>query len=123
MERLGRSLSSLWDEFQPFSPITVMQIGLQMVSKRARFIALGPFMIIDPLIFCSWTLLSGCIAMDCHIMIYMPAILQSAITTNRKFTYLVTLKRDFIFFFIRSNERLNKFTVQITNEVFLEPLK
>lgn len=37
MERIGKSLFDLWKDLRPFSSITVMQIGLQMVRKRAQF--------------------------------------------------------------------------------------
>ena len=37
MERIGRTLSSLWNEFRPFPSITVMEIGLQIVSLVQHF--------------------------------------------------------------------------------------
>lgn len=33
---MGETLDDLWAEYRPFSPITVMQIGLQMVSLRVN---------------------------------------------------------------------------------------
>lgn len=33
MERIGKSIKDLWEEFRPFPNITAMQVGLQMVSS------------------------------------------------------------------------------------------
>ena len=55
MERIGRTLRQLWEEYRPFSSLTVTQIGLQIVSLVEVLVGKSVQIIIDRTITCSWT--------------------------------------------------------------------